>query len=70
MRAAVGAWRLLRVLLHVLHGMAIVFVRFESYDAARRHARIRWWSAGLLQRMGASWSPTTSRGSTSRRSTR
>jgi 1-acyl-sn-glycerol-3-phosphate acyltransferase len=52
MRAAVGAWRLLRVLLHVLHGMAIVFVRFESYDAARRHARIRWWSAGLLQRMG------------------
>jgi 1-acyl-sn-glycerol-3-phosphate acyltransferase len=52
MRAAVGAWRLVRVLVHGLHGLAIVLARFPSYDAATRHARIQWWSAKLLRVMG------------------
>jgi 1-acyl-sn-glycerol-3-phosphate acyltransferase len=52
MRAVVGAWRLVRVLLHGLHGLAIVLARFPSYDAATRHARIGWWSAKLLRVMG------------------
>jgi 1-acyl-sn-glycerol-3-phosphate acyltransferase len=52
MRALLGAWRVLRVLWHGLHGLAIVLARFPSYNAAARHARIRWWSAKLLRLMG------------------
>lgn len=51
MRALTGAWRLLRAVLHVLHGMAVM-TRFPALDAAGRHARIGWWSAGLLRAVG------------------
>jgi 1-acyl-sn-glycerol-3-phosphate acyltransferase len=47
-----AAWRLLRCVLHALHGLGIVLLRFGSLDAAQRHARIRWWSAKLLRLMG------------------
>lgn len=47
-----AAWRALRVLLHVLHGMAIVALRFPRLDAEGRQARIAWWSAGLLAALG------------------
>ena len=46
-----GLWRVLRSALHVLHGMAVM-LRFPTLDAASRHARIRWWSAGVLRHMG------------------
>ena len=46
-----AAWRLCRAVLHVVHGM-LVMTRFPMLDAAGRHARIRWWSAGLLNAMG------------------
>jgi 1-acyl-sn-glycerol-3-phosphate acyltransferase len=52
MRSLIGAWRLLRVLLHGLHGLAIVLARFPAYDAGTRHARIQWWSAKLLRCLG------------------
>ena len=48
---AVAAWRLVRAVLHVLHGMAVM-TRFPALDAAARHARIQWWSAGLVRAMG------------------
>ena len=51
MREAVALWRLLRSFLHVLHGM-LVMTRFPLLDAAGRHERIRWWSAGLLRAVG------------------
>ncbi len=51
MRRLVAAWRLLRAVLHVLHGM-LVMTRFPQLDAAGRHERIRWWSAGLLRAVG------------------
>jgi len=51
-RALVGLWRLLRVALHVLHGMAIVGLRFGSLDAAQRQQRIGWWARGLLRAIG------------------
>jgi 1-acyl-sn-glycerol-3-phosphate acyltransferase len=54
MRGVVGAWRLARVMLHALHGLAIIVLRFGAYDAARRQARIRWWSAKLLRLIGLS----------------
>jgi 1-acyl-sn-glycerol-3-phosphate acyltransferase len=52
MRAVVGAWRLARVIVHGLLGLAIVLVRFRQLDVAARKARIRWWSAKLLRVMG------------------
>ncbi|MFG5409079.1 lysophospholipid acyltransferase family protein [Piscinibacter sakaiensis] len=36
----------------MLHGTAIAVLRFPAMDEAARHARIRWWSARLLQLMG------------------
>ena len=47
-----AAWRLLRCVLHGLHGLGVVWLRFRSLDAAQRHARIQWWSAKLLRVMG------------------
>jgi 1-acyl-sn-glycerol-3-phosphate acyltransferase len=51
-RALVAGWRLLRVLVHGLHGLAIVLARFPSLPEARRHALIGWWSAKLLRLLG------------------
>ncbi len=47
-----GSWRLVRVAVHVLHGMAVVALRFGSLDAAARQQRIGWWSRGLLRAIG------------------
>ncbi len=52
MRTLVGVWRLARLLLHGLHGLAIIVLRFGAYTPAERHARIRWWSAKLLRLIG------------------
>ena len=52
MRTFVGLWRLLRVLVHVLHGMAIVALRFPALDVQQRQQRIGWWSCGLLRAIG------------------
>lgn len=52
MRAVLAVWRLLRAVVHVLHGMAVMAFRFPSLDAAGRQARIGWWSAGLLRALG------------------
>lgn len=49
-----AAWRLLRSVLHVLHGVAIVLLRFRGLDDAGRHERIRWWSVKTLRLMGIS----------------
>ena len=51
MQSLTAVWRLLRATLHVLHGM-LVMTRFPALDAAARHERIRWWSAGLVRAMG------------------
>jgi 1-acyl-sn-glycerol-3-phosphate acyltransferase len=45
-------WRLIRVLLHGLHGLAIVLLRFPMLDLAARRVRIAWWSRGLLSALG------------------
>ena len=52
MRALVGVWRLAHALLHLLHGMAVMAIRFPSLDAAGRHRLIQWWSARLLRLLG------------------
>ena len=52
MRAAIGLWRLGRVGLHVLRGVAIVALRFRGLDAAQRQRHIGAWSLGLLHAIG------------------
>ncbi|MEO5770845.1 MAG: lysophospholipid acyltransferase family protein, partial [Burkholderiaceae bacterium] len=52
MRRWVGVWRLVRTLAHLAHGMAVMRLHFPSLDAAGRHARIQWWSATVLERLG------------------
>ena len=52
MRTLRAVGRLLRVVLHGLHGLAVVLLRFPSLDTAGRHARVQWWSAKLLRLLG------------------
>jgi 1-acyl-sn-glycerol-3-phosphate acyltransferase len=40
--------RLVRVVVHVLHGLLIVLLRFSRLDAAARRERVLWWSRKLL----------------------
>ncbi|MCR5866904.1 1-acyl-sn-glycerol-3-phosphate acyltransferase [Aquincola sp. J276] len=47
-----AAWRLLRALLQLLKGVAIVALKFPSLDAAGRHREIQRWSAGVLKALG------------------
>lgn len=47
-----AVWRLLRVVLHIVHGMLVAALRFPHLDAAGRAERVRWWSAKLLRVMG------------------
>jgi len=47
-----ASFRLARVGLHLLHGMAVMALRFPSLDEAGRQARIGWWSAGVLRVIG------------------
>lgn len=52
MSHARATWRLLRVAAHVVHGAWIAIVVFPRLDTPARHARIAWWSGGLLERVG------------------
>ncbi len=47
-----AVWRLLRGVLHGLHGLLIVLLRFGALDTAARQARVRWWSARMLRLLG------------------
>jgi len=52
MRSVIALARIARALVHLLHGVAVVALRFGTLDAAARQARIAWWSHGLLRAMG------------------
>ena len=47
-----AAWRLLRVAVHLAHGMAIVALRWRALNAPARHARVAWWADKLLRVLG------------------
>ncbi len=51
MRTVRAVGRLLRAVLHVLHGM-LVMTGFPRMTPQQRHERIQWWSAGLLRCLG------------------
>jgi 1-acyl-sn-glycerol-3-phosphate acyltransferase len=44
--------RLLRAVLHALHGALICAFVFPRLDASQRLARVGWWSARMLDRLG------------------
>jgi 1-acyl-sn-glycerol-3-phosphate acyltransferase len=52
MRTLLALARLARLVLHLLHGVAVMALRFPSLDAAGRQRRIQWWSAGVLRCLG------------------
>ena len=58
MRTALALWRIARLLLQVVCGMAVMALRFPALDAAGRQARIGDWSAGVLRAMGLSLTVT------------
>ena len=51
-RWPLAAWRLLRSVVHGVHGLTIVLLRFHSIDAAQREAYIQWWATKTLRTMG------------------
>ena len=52
MRGLIALARIARLLAHLLHGMALMALRFPWLDEAGRQARIGWWSAGVLRALG------------------
>lgn len=48
----IAAWRLARLVPHVLHGLWIVKRRFELLSDAERHQLIQWWSVKTLRILG------------------
>ena len=51
-RGVVGAWRLARGVVHLLHGMWIVATRFHRLGPAERAPLIQWWSRKVLRLAG------------------
>lgn len=47
-----AVWRLVRAVLHGLHGVLIVLLRFPLLSVAGRRERIAWWSARMLRLLG------------------
>jgi 1-acyl-sn-glycerol-3-phosphate acyltransferase len=56
MRALIAAWRLARVVPHVLHGLWIVSRQFRHLTPDARHACIQWWSRKTLRLLGVTLS--------------
>ncbi len=54
MKALRAAWRLWRMLGHILKGMAIVALRFPALSPDQQHARVQAWSMELLAKAGIS----------------
>lgn len=52
MRAVVAAWRLVRAVVHALHGLLVVLLLFPWLPLPRQRARIAWWSRGMLRVLG------------------
>ncbi len=55
-----AAWRLLRALVQVLHGLWQVLLLFPRLDARRRQQRVARWSAGMLGALGVGLQSTGS----------
>lgn len=54
MSTARAVWRLLRAVLHGMHGLLVVLLQFPSLDTRGRQQRVQWWSAKMLRMLGMS----------------
>ncbi|WP_431048625.1 lysophospholipid acyltransferase family protein [Roseateles sp. L2-2] len=52
MRALVGAWRALRMLAHIGHGVYLVQFRWRRLETPAKQRYVGWWSAKLLRVLG------------------
>ena len=52
MRSVIAAVRLLRVSVHVLHGLVLIKLRFPAIERAAQQAHIKRWSAKTLRLLG------------------
>lgn len=52
MRAPIAVWRLLRLSLHILHGLALIALRFDGLAKPQRQHYIQWWSRKTLRLLG------------------
>jgi len=57
MRFITACWRIGRGVLHLVHGVLIVALRFHVLDAHQRMLRVQWWSAKLLRLLGITLRP-------------
>jgi 1-acyl-sn-glycerol-3-phosphate acyltransferase len=51
-RVLLALWRLLRLTVHIAHGLLLVWLRFGRIDRAARQHYIGWWSRKTLGLMG------------------
>lgn len=51
-RAPIAIWRLLRVFVHILYGLTLVYTVWDAQDQLTRERRIRDWSMRLLNLLG------------------
>ncbi|MBG9389494.1 lysophospholipid acyltransferase family protein [Caenimonas aquaedulcis] len=47
-----AAWRLMRAVIHALHGFATILFLFPGWGDARRQARVQSWSREMLECIG------------------
>lgn len=52
MKILAAPLRLARALTHLAHGLWVTHARLPGRPDAERLARVQWWAAGLLRRMG------------------
>ena len=48
LRSTVAVWRVLRLVIHAVHGLLVVLLRFPSLTPEQQQARIQAWSLQLL----------------------
>ena len=51
-RSTRAAARLLRCLLHILHGLGVIWLRFPGIDVPARRVFIQWWASKTLRLLG------------------
>lgn len=52
MKTLRAVWRLLRAVLHGVHGLFVVLLLFPRLSIDARRARIRWWAGKMLRMLG------------------
>ena len=52
LRSARAVWRVLRLMVHIFHGLLVVLLRFPSLSQAQQQARVQAWAMQMLACIG------------------